>query len=117
MRRQIVSRYDYPVRYGKTGLVLIPGTNLVEEELWGETRSVSPRLSGQLVEGKIKDAGLYATIFIEGLKKEVLSPDLLTSEEARHLVKKVKDKALLRALLAKATRGGVRAALQAAVGK
>lgn len=117
MRRQIISHYDYLVRYGKTGLSLAPGVNLVEEDLWAETRSASPRLSGQLVERKVADEGLYVTIFVEGLKKEVLSPDLLTSEEARQLVKKVKDKALLRALLAEATRGGVRAALQAAVEK
>lgn len=117
MRRMIISHYDYPVRYGETGLSLIPGENLIEDDLWSDTKRVSARLFGQVAQKKVENAGLYATAFIAKLKNEELSPDLLTAEEARWVVKKVKDKTLLRKLLVKATRGGVRAALQAAVGK
>ena len=120
MRKRIVSHYQYPIRYRDVGLALAPGENLVEAALWEAAKRGSSRLRAHIAIGRVEDRGWFVDSFLASLRDSATDcpdPDVLNQDEVARVIKRVRSAPLLQALAERATRGGTKAALRAAVEK
>jgi len=112
-KRRITSNYAWPTKYLGERLRLTPGVNRVEEQLLAEAKTKDPRLSSQIMAGKVVDGGYQVDWIRDQLKADptaltALEVNAIGIDEARALVKQfTANHAALARLADLAERGGI----------